>query len=103
MTTDDRNLFQELHGGRPLDGDDRLLAALVEARVRRDEALRRRRHLLAYAREFQGHWPALTLRALGAAADLSPSGVRTSYGREDVEAVAAALGVPVPARWRDDD
>ena len=71
---------------------------LFELRRTRDEitaAQDRLRHLIAYGREFQGRRP-FPLSWLAGASDMSTSGVRTAYGRADVERVAELLGVPPP-------
>ena len=63
---------------------DPVLAALADARDRRDQAIQDIRILLAYARELTRPRP-YRLADLAAAAGLSISGVRTGYTRQHVE------------------
>jgi hypothetical protein len=69
---------------------DPVLAALQEARKRRDRADRDIRILLAYAREFTRPRP-YRLNDLAAAAGMSISGVRTGYTRHDIEEAGQLL------------
>lgn len=62
--------------------DDALLAALADARCRKDQAARDMRLLLAYAREIVSPRP-YRLTGLAQAAGLSISGVRTAYTPSD--------------------
>jgi hypothetical protein len=63
---------------------DPLLAALAEARARKDQADNDIRLLLAYARELI--WPRpYKLTDLAAAAGLSVSGVRTAYTTQHID------------------
>jgi hypothetical protein len=66
---------------------DPLLAALAEARQRKQQADRDLRLLLAYAREIVTPRP-YRLADLAQAAGISISGVRTAYDRADVEHAA---------------
>jgi hypothetical protein len=59
---------------------DPLLAALAEARQRRDQAAAGMRLLLAYAREFAAP-RSYRLAGLAQAAGMSISGIRTAYAR----------------------
>jgi hypothetical protein len=80
---------------------DPVLAALADARARRDHADEEMRLLLAYARRFVYPHP-YTLGELGAATGLSTSGVRTAYGSQDVEKVAKATAMePVALEGED--
>jgi AraC-like DNA-binding protein len=71
-------------------GSDPVLAALVDARRRRDQAECDIRVLLAYARELTRPRP-YRLTDLAAAAGMSISGVRTAYTREHIEAAERLL------------
>lgn len=64
--------------------DDALLAALADARRRKDQAARDMRLLLAYAREITAPRP-YRLADLAQAAGLSISGIRTCYTASDVQ------------------
>jgi hypothetical protein len=64
--------------------DDALLAALADARRRKDQAARDMRLLLAYAREIVTPRP-YRLADLAQAAGLSISGIRTAYTASDVQ------------------
>ena len=76
----------------PADPDlDRLLAALAEARTRKEHAEQDIRLLLAYAREIIAPRP-YRLADLAKAAGLSISGVRTAYTQGDIERAAGLLG-----------
>ena len=71
-------------------GPDPLLAALAEARQRRDTADRDMRVLLAYAREITA--PRLyRLADLAEAAGMSISGIRAAYSPGDVQHAARLL------------
>ena len=74
-------------GSRP----DPLLAALAQARRRRDTADRDMRVLLAFAREITAPRP-YRLADLARAAGMSVSGVRTAYTQADVEQAARLTG-----------
>jgi hypothetical protein len=74
-------------GTRP----DLLLAALAEARRRKDQADRDMRLLLAYAREIAGPRP-YRLADLAEAAGMSISGIRTAYTQGDIQHAARLLG-----------
>ena len=69
---------------------DPLLAAIRDARHRREQADREIRLLIAYAREAITPRP-YRLADLAAAAGMSISGVRTAYTTADVEYVTARL------------
>jgi hypothetical protein len=76
---------------------DAVLAALADAHARRMRAEEEIRLLLAYARRFVYPHP-YTFGELAQAAGMSVSGVRTAYGVQDVNKVAAATGLdPVPS------
>lgn len=79
----------ELHLEAASDGleMDPLLLALEEARARRRAADAEIRRLLAYGREFHGARP-YRLESLAEASGMTPSGVRTAYGENEVEEVA---------------
>ena len=64
--------------------DDALLAALADARRRKDQADRDMRLLLAYAREIVTPRP-YRLADLAQAAGLSISGIRTAYTASDIQ------------------
>jgi hypothetical protein len=70
--------------------DDRVLAALREARDRRDQADHDIRVLLAYARELSRPRP-YRLIDLAAAAGMSISGVRIAYTRQHIETAQRLL------------
>jgi hypothetical protein len=75
---------------------DPVLAGLADAHARRVRAEEEIRLLLAYARQFVYPHP-YTFGELATAAGMSVSGVRTAYGRPDIDKVAAATGMePVP-------
>jgi hypothetical protein len=77
---------------------DPLLVELRRAVRDRDEAYRRMLRLLAYGREFIRPRP-YPLSVLGAAADLSTSGVRKTYDEKVIEDVARRTGTrPVAER-----
>ena len=69
---------------------DVLLAALADARRRKEQAAQDMRLLLAYAREFAVPRP-YRLADLAEAAGMSISGVRIAYTSADVEAVSTLL------------
>ena len=69
---------------------DQVLAALEDARHRRDQADRDIRVLLAYARELTRPRP-YRLTDLAAAAGMSVSGVRVAYTREHIETAQRLL------------
>ena len=69
---------------------DLLLAALKDARNRRDQADRDIRILLAYARELSRPRP-YRLIDLAAAAGMSVSGVRSAYTRQHTETAQRLL------------
>ena len=72
-----------------------MLESLADAHARRMRAEEEIRLLVAYARRFVYPHP-YTFGELAQAAGMSVSGVRTAYGAEDVDKVAAATGlVPV--------
>jgi hypothetical protein len=80
---------------------DAVLAALADAHARRTHADEEIRQLLAYARRFVYPHP-YTFGELAQAAGMSVSGVRTAYGAQDVDKVAAATGLdPVPSEGED--
>jgi hypothetical protein len=80
---------------------DAVLAALADAHARRMRADEEIRLLLAYARQFVYPHP-YTFGELAQAAGMSVSGVRTAYGAQDVDKVAAATGLePVPSDGED--
>jgi hypothetical protein len=64
--------------------DDALLAALADARRRKDQAAREMRLLLAYAREIVTPRP-YRLADLAEAAGMSISGIRIAYTASDVQ------------------
>ena len=71
--------------------EDALLAALADARRRKDQAARDMRLLLAFAREITTPRP-YRLADLAQAAGMSISGVRTAYTQADVEQAARLTG-----------
>jgi hypothetical protein len=71
---------------------DVLLAALADARQRKEQAAQDMRLLLAYAREFSFPRP-YRLADLAKAAGMSISGIRTAYTPADIEAVSILLAV----------
>jgi hypothetical protein len=76
----------------PADPDlDRLLAALAEARQRKEHAEHDIRLLLAYAREIIAPRP-YRLADLAKAAGLSISGVRAAYTQDDIQRAADLVG-----------
>lgn len=75
---------------RPDLTGDVLLAALVDARQRKEQADRDIRLLLAYAREMAVPRP-YRLADLAEAAGMSVSGIRTAYTTSDIEHVIRLL------------
>jgi hypothetical protein len=76
----------------PADPDlDRLLAALAQARQRKEHAEQDIRLLLAYAREIIAPRP-YRLADLAKAAGLSISGVRAAYTQGDIQRAAGLVG-----------
>jgi hypothetical protein len=71
--------------------DDAVLAALADARQRRDQASRDMRLLLAYAREIAAPRP-YRLADLADATGMSVSGIRSAYTGSDVLAAWQLLG-----------
>ncbi|MER6291144.1 hypothetical protein [Streptomyces sviceus] len=71
--------------------EDPLLIALSNARAAREAADRDIRRLLAYGREFHGDRP-YKLEPLAQASGLTPSGIRTAYGRYEIDTVARCIG-----------
>ncbi len=80
-----------------LQASDPVLAALRDARNRRDQADRDIRILLAYARELTAPRP-YRLADLAAAAGMSISGVRVAYTHRDVEQARRILQAVSPAQ-----
>ena len=76
----------------PREGDV-LLAALTDARQRKEQAARDTRLLLAYAREIVSPRP-YRLADLANAAGMSISGVRTAYTHTDIKDATRLLGSP---------
>jgi len=70
---------------------DRLLAALAQARQRKEHAEQDLRLLLAYAREIIAPRP-YRLADLAKAAGLSISGVRAAYTQGDIQRAAGLVG-----------
>lgn len=83
-------LIADLRTAWEQGGVDPLLAALEEARARREAAENDTRRLLAYARELVGPRP-YTLKALAEASGMSFSGVRTAYDEGHVAGVTEAV------------
>jgi hypothetical protein len=71
--------------------EDSLLIALGNARAAREAADRDIRRLLAYGREFHGDRP-YKLEPLAQASGLTPSGIRTGYGSNEIDTVARCIG-----------
>jgi hypothetical protein len=71
--------------------EDPLLAALADAKRRKQQAGQQIRLLLAYAREHTQPRP-YRLADLAQAAGMSISGVRTAYTQADIEQAAALTG-----------
>jgi len=78
------SLLTRFEGNFLMNNSTDLLAALREARCRRDAADRDIRRLIAQARELTYPRP-YTLACLAQAAGMSISGVRTAYTPADVE------------------
>jgi len=74
-----------------MTGDDPLLAALADARDRKQRADRQIRLLLAYAREHVQPRP-YRLADLADAAGMSLSGIRTAYTKADIDQAARLTG-----------
>ncbi len=74
-----------------MTADDPLLAALADARKRKERADQQIRLLLAYAREHVQPRP-YRLADLAKAAGMSLSGVRTAYTKADIEQAAQLTG-----------
>ena len=70
---------------------DVLLAALADARRRKEQAARDTRLLLAYAREIAEPRP-YRLADLAEAAGMSISGIRTAYSQSDIQDAAQLVG-----------
>jgi hypothetical protein len=70
---------------------DVLLAALADARRRKEQADRDTRLLLAYAREIAAPRP-YRLADLAEAAGMSISGIRTAYTASDIQHAAQLVG-----------
>jgi AraC-like DNA-binding protein len=79
---------------------DPVLAAIEEARNRRDQADRDIRILLAYARELTKPRP-YRLADLAAVAGMSVSGVRTAYTQQDIETAQRILRAASDGRPQD--
>jgi hypothetical protein len=84
----------------PAENSDPVLAAIEEARNRRDQADRDIRILLAYARELTRPRP-YRLTDLAAAARISVSGVRTAYAQEDIETAQRILCAAIDGHSQD--
>ena len=74
----------------PWQASDPVLAAIRDARHRRDQADREIRILLAYARELITPRP-YRLADLAAATGMSVSGIRVAYSQEDIDAARRIL------------
>ena len=74
----------------PAPAADVLLAALADARQRKEQAAQDMRLLLAYVREFSFPRP-YRLADLAKAGGMSISGIRTAYTSADIEAVSILL------------
>ncbi len=74
-----------------MNREDPLLAALADAKRRKEQADQQIRLLLAYAREHAQPRP-YRLADLAKAAGMSVSGVRTAYTQADIEQAAALTG-----------
>jgi hypothetical protein len=97
VTADVKALLVAVPGPSTVASGDAVLAALADAHARRMRAEEEIRLLLAYARRFVYPHP-YTFGELAQAAGMSVSGVRTAYGAQDVDKVAAATGLdPVPS------
>jgi hypothetical protein len=80
----------QARGSGASEDSDPVLAALKDARERRDQADRDIRILLAYARELSRPRP-YRLSDLAAAAGMSISGVRVAYTRQHIEIAQCLL------------
>jgi AraC-like DNA-binding protein len=74
-----------------MNREDPLLAALADAKRRKEQADQQIRLLLAYAREHVQPRP-YRLADLAQAAGMSISGVRTAYTQADIEQAARLTG-----------
>jgi len=74
-----------------MNREDPLLAALADAKRRKEQANQQIRLLLAYAREHVQPRP-YRLADLAEAAGISISGVRTAYTQADIEQAARLTG-----------
>jgi hypothetical protein len=74
-----------------MNQEDPLLAALADAKRRKEQANQQIRLLLAYAREHVQPRP-YRLADLAEAAGISISGVRTAYTQADIEQAARLTG-----------
>jgi hypothetical protein len=74
-----------------MNREDPLLAALADAKRRKEQADQQIRLLLAYAREHVQPRPS-RLADLAEAAGMSISGVRTAYTQADIEQAARLTG-----------
>jgi hypothetical protein len=81
---------------------DPVLAAIKEARNRRDQADRDIRVLLAYARELTRPRP-YRLTDLAAAAGMSVSGVRIAYTQQDIDIAQRILSSASDGPSQDQD
>jgi hypothetical protein len=79
-----------------------LLAALADARRRKEQASRDIRVLLAYAREIAAPRP-YRLVDLARVTGLSISGIRTAYTATDIDHAARVFGTPADSRRRPAD
>ncbi len=92
MKTDVATILATVVDKSDVASSDPVLAALADAHARRMKAEEEIRLLLAYARRFVYPHP-YTFGELASAAGMSVSGVRTAYGSQDVDKVAAATGL----------
>jgi hypothetical protein len=74
-----------------MTAEDPLLAALADAKRRKEQASQQIRLLLAYAREHTQPRP-YRLADLAEAAGMSISGIRTAYTQADIEQAARLTG-----------
>lgn len=77
---------------------DPLLSEIASARSAKLTAERRMRELIAYGREFVKPRP-YRLEDLAHAAGMSISGIRTTYGEDEIRAVAQATGAKRRREW----
>ncbi|WP_246158778.1 hypothetical protein [Catellatospora sichuanensis] len=97
VTADVKTVLAAVPNPPVVSSSDAVLAALADAHGRRMRAEEEIRLLLAYGRQFVYPHP-YTFGELASAAGMSVSGVRTAYGQQDVDKVAAATGLePVPS------